>query len=258
MIRSTVEAKDTVLRVADFLEGLKDAEANQEGTLSSFTASSLWLFSWICDVFGFAGLIAELKKALSNEKAARSVADRALDEEHATRQTTEQSLLSSNEANTLLANELHSTQDSLTTTTDMMSSNSSTLDHSVIREQQMKIRLESWEEKHTACEERLTVANDKLKAAEEKMNSQGQLLDSAQQALSKSELSSLAVANAVVLMKNHLPDLDVKIIDKDLTVDDAEREILVNDAYDAIHHFLSLYDFSSLAESDDNISLGAS
>jgi hypothetical protein len=102
------------------------------------------------------------------------------------------------------------------------------------------------------------VANDKLKAAEEKMNSQGQLLDSAQQALSKSELSSLAVANAVVLMKNHLPDLDVKIIDKDLTVDDAEREILVNDAYDAIHHFLSLYDFSSLAESDDNISLGAS
>jgi hypothetical protein len=75
---------------------------------------------------------------------------------------------------------------------------------------------------------------------------------------SKSELSSLAVANAVVLMKNHLPDLDVKIIHKDLTVDDAKREILVNDAYDAIHHFLSLYNFSSLAESDDNISLGAS
>jgi hypothetical protein len=41
MIRSTVEAKDTVLRVADFLEGLKDAEANREGTLSSFTTSSL-------------------------------------------------------------------------------------------------------------------------------------------------------------------------------------------------------------------------
>jgi chromosome segregation ATPase len=203
-------------------------------------------------------LIAELKKALSNEKAARSAADRALDEEQAARQTAEQSLLSSNEANTLLANELDSTQDSLTTTTDMMSSNSSALDHSVIQEQQMKIRLESCEEKHTACEERLTVANDKLKAAEEKMNTQGQLLDSAQWALSKSELSSLAVANPVVLMKNHLPDLDVKIIHKDLIVDDAEREILVNNAYDAIHNFLSLYDFSSLAESDDNISLGAS
>jgi hypothetical protein len=38
---STVEAKDSVLWVAVFLEGLKDAEADQEGTISSFTASSL-------------------------------------------------------------------------------------------------------------------------------------------------------------------------------------------------------------------------
>jgi hypothetical protein len=41
MIRSTVEAKDSFLQVAAFLEGLKDAEADREGTLSSFTASSL-------------------------------------------------------------------------------------------------------------------------------------------------------------------------------------------------------------------------
>jgi hypothetical protein len=41
MIHSTVEAKDSVLRVTAFLEGLNDAEADQEGTLSSFTASSL-------------------------------------------------------------------------------------------------------------------------------------------------------------------------------------------------------------------------
>jgi hypothetical protein len=41
MIRSTVEAKPSILWVADFLEGLKDAEADREGTLSSFTASSL-------------------------------------------------------------------------------------------------------------------------------------------------------------------------------------------------------------------------
>jgi hypothetical protein len=40
-IRSTIEAKDSALRITDFLEGLKVAEANQEGTLSSFTASSL-------------------------------------------------------------------------------------------------------------------------------------------------------------------------------------------------------------------------
>jgi hypothetical protein len=33
MILFTVEAKDSVLRVADFLEGLKDAEVDQDGTL---------------------------------------------------------------------------------------------------------------------------------------------------------------------------------------------------------------------------------
>jgi hypothetical protein len=65
------------------------------------------------------------------------------------------------------------------------------------------------------CDEKLTVANDTL--------------DSAQQALSKQELSSLAVissgvANAVALMKNHLLDLDMEILRKDFTIDDAERE----------------------------------
>jgi hypothetical protein len=40
-IHSTVEAKDSVLRVAAFLKGLKDVEADREDTLSSFTASSL-------------------------------------------------------------------------------------------------------------------------------------------------------------------------------------------------------------------------
>jgi hypothetical protein len=40
-ICSIVEAKYSVLWVTDFLEGLKDAEVGQEGTLSSFTASIL-------------------------------------------------------------------------------------------------------------------------------------------------------------------------------------------------------------------------
>jgi hypothetical protein len=53
------------------------------------------------------------------------------------------------------------------------------------------------------------------------------LLDSAQQARSKRELSSSAMissvmANVVALMKNHLPDLDVEILYKDFTVNDAE------------------------------------
>jgi hypothetical protein len=64
----------------------------------------------------------------------------------------------------------------------------------------------------------------------------------------------LAVANAVALMKNHLPDLDMEMLRKEFTVDDAERETLVNNAYDAAQDFVALYDFSSLAESDDNTS----
>jgi hypothetical protein len=107
------------------------------------------------------------------------------------------------------------------------------------------------------CEEKLTVANDKLNAAEEKMKTQGHLLNSAQQALSKREISfstviSSAVANAMALMKNHLSDLDMEILRKAFIVDDAEWETLVNSTYDAAHDFVSLYDFFSLAESDDN------
>jgi hypothetical protein len=63
---------------------------------------------------------------------------------------------------------------------------------------------------------------------------------------------SLAVANAMVLVKNHLPDLDIEIIRMDFTVDVVERELLVNSAYDAAHDFVSLYDFFGLAKSDDN------
>jgi hypothetical protein len=85
-----------------------------------------------------------------------------LAEEKATWQTTEQSLLNSNEVKALLAKELDSTWASLTATIEKLSSKSSALDHSMIWEQQMKIRL-------TACEEKLTVANDNLKATAEKM-----------------------------------------------------------------------------------------
>jgi hypothetical protein len=35
-------------------------------------------------------------------------------------------------------------------------------------------------------------------------------------------------------------------------VNDAERETLVSSAFDAAQDFVSLYDFASLVESDDN------
>jgi hypothetical protein len=75
------------------------------------------------------------------------------------------------------------------------------------------------------------------------MKTQGQLLNSAQQALSKQELSSSAVANAVALMKNHLSNLDVEILHKHFIVDDMEREALVNSTYDAAHDCLLVWCF---------------
>jgi hypothetical protein len=77
------------------------------------------------------------------------------------------------------------------------------------------------------------------------------------QVLSKSEDSSvlmilMAVTNAMVLLKSHLPDLDMELLRKDFAVDEAKCEALTNGAYDAAHEFASSYDFSSLAESKDN------
>jgi hypothetical protein len=65
---------------------------------------------------------------------------------------------------------------------------------------------------------------------------------------------STAVVNTAAIFKNHLPDLDVEIIRKDFTIDDAEREALANSTYDVSHEFGFLYDFSSLVKSDDNTS----
>jgi hypothetical protein len=186
--------------------------------------------------FGFVALTAQLaaaQKALYKEKASWLTADRSLAEEKAARQTTEQSLQTSDEARANLAWDLESVQASLTTTT----SKSSALDTAVIREHEMEIKLKA--------------AEEKLKVVEEKMKSQGQLLDSAQQALSKREFSSLA------LVKNHMVKFDVEILHKDFTLDDMERKALVNSANETAQHFVSLYDFSVLAESDDNNSPGA-
>jgi hypothetical protein len=99
----------------------------------------------------------------------------------------------------------------------------------MIREQQAKIQM--------------MTAEEKLKAPEGKLKTQQQLLDLAQQALTKRKLSSSmvissAVANAAALFKNHLADLDMEILHKDLTIDDAEQKALANSAYDATHEFV--------------------
>jgi hypothetical protein len=124
---------------------LKDTKADRAGTHPSFVALSLRFFVLTLPCSGFVALTTALtaaRKVLSEEKVARSAADRArsaanwaLAEEKTARQVVDQSLQSSNEANALLAQELESTRASLTATTDKLSSKSSALDHAVIREQ---------------------------------------------------------------------------------------------------------------------------
>jgi hypothetical protein len=63
---------------------------------------------------------------------------------------------------------------------------------------------------------------------------------------------SSAVAHAAALFKNRLPDLNVKLLCQDFTVDDAVHETLVSNAFDAAQDFVSAYDFTSLVESVHN------
>jgi hypothetical protein len=92
--------------------------------------------------------------------------------------------------------------------------------------------------------------------AKEKIKAQEESLASTQKALSKREFSSsvvisLAVVNAMALVKNHMSEFDTEILRKDFTVDDAGWEALVDSAYDTTHHFVYLYDFSMLPKTDD-------
>jgi hypothetical protein len=154
------------------------------------------------------------QKALSDEKSARLRVENSLTEEKATRQAAAQSLQQSNDVNATLALELETAQTSLATTRDKLDSKSKALDFQVIRADEVVLRLKN--------------AESRLKATKEDLNNQRRLF------------------------KNHLPDLNMKLLRQDFTVDDAEHETLVSNAFDATQDFVSLYDFTSLAESDDN------
>jgi hypothetical protein len=67
---------------------------------------------------------------------------------------------------------------------------------------------------------------------------------------------SSVVANAMALVKNHVPNFDTGIFRRDFTIDEGESEALVDSAYDVADYFVSQYDFSILPESDDNASPG--
>jgi hypothetical protein len=111
----------------------------------------------------------------------------------------------------------------------------------VIREQEANTL---WEQ----AEAKLADTEMRLVAAEGVKKDQGVLLEMAWETLSKREDSSIliiltVVANAMALLKSHLPDHDVELLCKDFVVDEAEREVLTNVAYDAAHEFALSYDF---------------
>jgi hypothetical protein len=63
---------------------------------------------------------------------------------------------------------------------------------------------------------------------------------------------SSTVVHVATLFKNHLLDLNMELLRQDFTMNDAERETLVSNAFDATQDFISSYDFASLIGSDDN------
>jgi hypothetical protein len=105
-------------------------------------------------------------------------------------------------------------------------------------------------------------AQIKLQILDNEKKAQEHLLESTQKALSKwgfssSTVISSAVAHAMALVKNHMPDFDAEIHWRDFSIDDVEWDALVDSVYDTVHYFVSQYDFSVLVESDDNGSAGA-
>jgi hypothetical protein len=139
--------------------------------------------------------------------------------------------------------ELETVQTSLAATRDKLNSKSKALDFQVIRADEAVLRLNN--------------AESRLEAAEEDLKNQRQLLELAWKTSSKCENSfnmmiSSAVAHTATLLKNHLLDLNMELLCQDFTVDDAELETLVSSAFDAAQDFVSSYDFTSLAKSDDN------
>jgi chromosome segregation ATPase len=183
------------------------------------------------------------QQALSDEKSARLRAENSLAEERAARQAPEQSCQQSNDANATLVLGLETAQTSLAATRDKLNSKSKALDFQEIHADEVVLQLKN--------------AKSRLEAVEEDLKNQKQLLESARKTLSKREDSfnmmiSSAVAHAVALFKNHLPDLNMELLRQDFTVDDAKHEILVSNTFDAAQDFVSSYDFTSLIECDDN------
>jgi hypothetical protein len=121
----------------------------------------------------------------------------------------------------------------------------------------LSLKLDNVETSLAITQNKLDRKSKALKIVEADLKAKGLLLESAQQGLAKREVSvnmmiSSAVAHIAALFKSHLPDLNMKILRQDFTVDDAEHEALVSSAFDVAQDFVSSYDCTSLVEFDDN------
>jgi hypothetical protein len=144
--------------VLQYLEGLKDVEADQQGNRSFLLLQSSNLIFANLMISALVALTAQLEaaeKVLSKEKAAQLATDQSLAMETATRQVIDQSLSASEEAKDALAQDLQSAQASLIATTEKLTSKSSALDFVVIREREAEIKLQATEEKIKAQEQSL-------------------------------------------------------------------------------------------------------
>jgi peptidyl-tRNA hydrolase len=83
--------------------------------------------------------LAAAKEALTQEKIARSAADRFVSKGKAARQVADQALQASNDAKAKLAQELETTYTSLTATRDKLAIKSTALDNAVIQKEEAKI-----------------------------------------------------------------------------------------------------------------------
>jgi hypothetical protein len=121
----------------------------------------------------------------------------------------------------------------------------------------LSLKLDNVETSLALTQTKLDRKSKALKIVEADLKGKGLLLELTQQALAKRDGSanmmiSSAVGHTAALFKNHLPDLNVKILRRDFTIDDTELEALVSSVFDAAQDFVSSYDFTSLVESDDN------
>jgi hypothetical protein len=244
-VLSTANVWNSSRCVTEFLDGLKNWEADREGTpFVPLLLQSPDTLHWFLTILNYSpGSTTGGSAASTVRRENYPIYVKALTK-------AKQDLKDSDADKAKLSQALKTIKTAYTATRDNMASKSKELDDAVIWEQVSNTLREQ-------AEVKLAEAKKRLVTAESEKQDQRLLLEMARQALSKREDSSIlmismAVANVVALLKSHLPDLNVELLRKDFAVDEVECGALTGGAYDAAHEFASYNDLASLAKSGDN------